>query len=116
MNLSEYSTLQLVEIINQASGELAQRLSEPNIERVKAEQPTITMRTPNDDDRDFVLRLKTAVLRGGYATAAERNRIAELAEQGFDTWIARQGLPTDRGTWAWRKLAERSRKAPAKER
>lgn len=115
MNLSELTTQQLAELIRAASAELAYRLAAPSIERIKAERQHDVLLEPPEDDKDFVLRLKSKVLGGGYVSASERDSIAELAEE-FGPWIRRQGLPTERGTGPWRKLAERSRIKPARER
>ncbi len=115
MNLGELTTLQLAELIRAASAEIASRLAEPAIQRIQTERAVIAMRVPSDEDRDFLLRLRTAVEQGSYVTADERNRVAELAVE-FGPWIKRQGLPTDRGTGAWRKLKEASRIKPAREK
>lgn len=115
MNLSKLTAKQLAELIRDASAELASRLAEPNVERVKSERPHVVLREPPEDDKEFVLRLKTTVLGGGYVTADERRRVAEIAEE-YEPWVLRQGLPTDSGTGSWRKLAERARVKPARER
>lgn len=115
MTLSHLTTRQLAELIRLASAELAARLAEPNVERSRAERPHVGLREPSDEDKEFVLLLKSTVLAGGYATAEERTRVADLAVE-FGHWIRRQGLPTEKGTAPWRKLAERSRVKPARER
>ncbi|WP_152640352.1 hypothetical protein [Xanthomonas sp. MUS 060] len=113
MNLSSLTNLQLAKLIRDASDELTLRLSEQNVERVKAKEETIYLREPPEDDKDFILRIKTTVTRGGYVTASERSRVADLA-QNYAAWINRQGLPTDSGTGSWRKLAMNSRVKPSK--
>lgn len=118
MNVSNMSNETLLALIHAASSELADRLAEPAVVRVQDTRPsrdTVVLRVPSDDDKDFILRLKSNVSSGAYATAAERSRVAALAEK-YGAWIKRQGLPTDMGTWAWRKLAEQSRVKPATER
>lgn len=115
MNLSALSSLQLAELIREASAELAARLAAPEIQRVRDEPRLVVLREPPEEDKVFVLKLKTFVSSGGYATAADRNRIADLATS-YGPWIARQGLPTERGTGPWRKLAEGSRINAARER
>ena len=101
-------TIQLAsaELAKRAKGEVVQQAPTPRREPVEA---------PDDDDQDFILRLKTRALSGGYVSASERDRVAAISEKHRD-WVRRQGLPTERGTWAWRKLAEYARRPPAKER
>lgn len=115
MNLTELSAQQLVKLIGEASAELSARMTSPVIERVKAERTLVVLREPTDDDKDFILRIKSVVAAGGYVLARERDRVAEIASD-FGPWVARQGLPTERGTGAWRKLAQRSRIPAAQER
>lgn len=115
MNLSKLSAVQLAQLISDASAELSARLAAPGVQRVKPERAVVVLREPAEEDKDFVLRLKTTVMSGGYVSASDRQRIADLAVE-FGPWIKRQGLPTERGTWAWRKLAENARISPAKDR
>lgn len=115
MNLSHMTDAELAELIRQASSELVSRMTRPDVDRIPFKRPKVAMREPSEDDKDFVLRLKTRVHSGGYASAADRQRIADLAEN-FESWIRAQGLPTSRGTGEWRKLAEYSRVKPARER
>ncbi len=115
MNLADYSTQQLIELMQAISQELAARHSTPLIDRIKAAQPLIVMREPPEEDKNFVLHIKGRVTLGMYITADERGRVAEIAAE-YGPWVVRQGLPTERGTGPWRKLLERSRVTPARER
>ncbi|HUD43549.1 MAG TPA: hypothetical protein VMR06_16290 [Dokdonella sp.] len=115
MNLSIMSVQQLVDVIREASAELSSRLADPVVDRVRAARPNVVVREPSEDDKDFALRIKAIVASGGYVSAEDRDRIAALAAE-FGPWIKRQGLPTERGTGAWRKLAQSRRIKPAKER
>lgn len=115
MNLADYSTLQLIELMQTISAELATRHSAPVVERVKSEQPLIVLREPPDDDKKFVLYVKGLAVKGAYITAEERGRVADIATD-YGPWVARQGLPTERGTGPWRKLSARGKVTPARER
>src|SRR5690625_3380701 len=64
MKLTELSVTELAELIREASTELASRMSEPEVRRVKAERPVVTLREPPEDDKEFVLRVKSVVLDG----------------------------------------------------
>lgn len=115
MNLSRLTDTELAQLIQQASAELASRLSKPKEERIQDQRPAVVLREPPDDDKEFALQVKSTVSSGGYVSADERERIAALAVD-YGPWIKRQGLPTERGTGPWRKLAQRSRIKPARER
>lgn len=115
MNLSALSITELAELIRAASLELASRMSEPEIQRIQADRPVIALREPPEDDKDYVLMVKAALERGSYITAAERQRVATIAAQ-YPDWVRRQGLPTEKGTWAWRDAAHRLSAPRARER
>lgn len=118
MNLSRLTNQELAALIQSAAAELNNRLSEPEIDRIpfRDSRPVVSLREPSEDDKDFILRLKTTALRGGYVSAAERQRVADLAAAGFAEWIKLQGLPLEKGTGPWRKLAEYARVPAARER
>lgn len=115
MNLSKLSVTELAELIRAASLELATRMAEPEIERIQAERPAVALREPPEGEKEFALRVKARALAGQYVTAEERREVARIAEE-YGAWVERQGLPTSAGTGPWRKLAERSRIKPARER
>ena len=115
MNLADYSTLQLIELMQAVAAELATRHATPKIDRVKSEHSVVVLREPPEDEKQFVLYVKGLVQKGDYISAAERGRVADIAVE-YGPWVARQQLPTERGTGPWRKLAERSRVRPARER
>ncbi|SHL52020.1 hypothetical protein [Halomonas caseinilytica] len=105
MNLSELTQPELVDLIQKASAELADRMAQPEIERIPHQRPTVVMREPPAEDKAFVLRVKTMVSKGVYIKAAERRRVAAIAED-YPEWVKQQGLPTERGTSAWRDASE----------
>lgn len=115
MNLSKLSITELAELIREASLELASRMNEPEIQRIQADRPVVALREPPEDDKDFVLRTKAELQRGGYIRAAERQRVAAIAER-YPDWVRRQGLPTEKGTGAWRDAAHRLSAPRARER
>lgn len=105
MNLSSFSQQELVDLIQKASAELADRMAQPEIERIPHPRPTVVMREPPAEAKAFVLRIKTMVSKGVYIKAAERSRVAAIAED-YPEWVKQQGLPTERGTSAWREAGE----------
>lgn len=105
MNLSKLTQQELVDLIQQASAELAERMSRPEIERIPHSRPVVVMREPPSESKAFVLRVKTMVSKGVYIKAAERNRVAAIAED-YPEWVKQQGLPAERGTSAWREASE----------
>lgn len=115
MNLSQLSRQQLVELIQKASAELAQRMSDPSIERVKHAEPVRILREPPEDDKDFLMAIKGCLLQGQYATAAERHRVAEIAGE-YPEWVKQQRMPTVSNAGEWRRAAASMTMRRAKER
>lgn len=115
MKLSELTQAELVDLIQKASAELASRLDQPEIQRIKNQRPITAMREPSEEDKDFMLMLKAEIQRGGYIRAHERERAAEIAEE-FPEWTMQQKLPTGKGTGEWRKAAQRHAAPRARER
>lgn len=80
---------------------------ETQIVRQPAPKPRIiTLKEPPERDKEFVLSLKARLIRGQYIKAGEREAVAEIAEH-YPQWVLRQGLPTEKGTRAWRDAADR---------
>lgn len=116
MNLSTLNDAELVELIHKASAELADRMAAPEVKRVPAPRQMIVMREPPEHQKEFCLRIKTMLQQGAYINASERRQIAELAED-YREWIERQGLPTEKGTKAWREAKQSATiYKPARER
>ena len=111
---AEMSNDELLRAIQLASAELAKRAQGAATQQApKLKLPEVD--APDEDDQEFILRLKTKALRGEYISASERNRVADISEN-YSAWVRRQGLPTERGTGAWRKLAAYARTPAAKPR
>lgn len=115
MNLSQLSQQELVELIQKASAELASRLAQPEIERIKHPRPVIAMREPPEEDKDFVLAMKHLLSKGRYAKAAERERVAEIARE-YPEWVAQQRMPKSSSAGEWRRVSEFYALGRAKER
>lgn len=115
MNLSKLTQAELVDLIQKASAELASRLSQPEMHRIKHERPILAMREPSEDDKDFVLAMKELLRKGQYAKAGERERVAEIAEQ-YPEWMAQQRMPKSRSAGEWRRVGDFYALGRAKER
>jgi hypothetical protein len=105
MNLSRYNDAELIELIQAASAELAERSARPEVQRVAAPKQMIIMREPPEHLKEFCLRIKTMLRTGAYITASERHRVAEIAET-YGEWVRRQGLPDEKGTKVWREAKQ----------
>ena len=114
MRLEDQSDAELLQLIAAATAEL-QRRQQPEVVRVKHQPVVVTVHEPDDDDKDFALRIKSVMLSGGYVKASERARIAQIAEK-FPVWVTRQRLPTVSGTGDWRKARSYYSTPVAKER
>lgn len=80
---------------------------ETQIVRKPAPNPrVITVAEPPLQDKEFVLTIKSRLQHGQYIKAGERSAVAEIADE-HPEWVLRQGLPTERGTKAWRDAADR---------
>ena len=90
-------------------------LAEPKQVRIQAERPVEALRVPSQDDADFVLMIAQKLRSGDYIHAAERRKVAELAQE-FGPWVIRQGLPTmhNAGDWQRRGRYASSPRAMAK--
>lgn len=117
-DFSHLSDRALSQLIAAAHQEWARRQQPTQSEAAQpppAASPTSPAEPP-EADKAFVLSVKTMVGEGCYIKAAERHRVAEIAEH-FPDWVARQGLPCDAGTGSWRRAGEiLHRYPPAKER
>ena len=105
MNLSTMNDAELIELIQKASAELADRAARPEVKRIDAPKQTIIMREPPEHQKEFCLRIKTMLGHGVYINAFERQRVAEIAET-YGEWVKRQGLPTEKGTKVWREAKQ----------
>lgn len=115
MNLSKLSDMDLIDLIKKASAELSDRMNAPTIERVPSPCNVVVVREPNDDQKDVVLAIKARLQRGEYITASDRRDVAAITSE-FPEWARLQRMPTEHGTWAWRKAKEFHSLARAKER
>lgn len=120
IDLASLTDQELSALIMGAMKEWASRQpgqQETQIVRQPAPKPrVITVQEPPEQDKEFVLSLKTRLMRGQYIKAGEREAVAEIASE-YPQWILRQGLPTEKGTKAWRDAADRDfRYTPADER
>lgn len=116
MNLSTMNDAELIELIQKASAELAERAARPEVKRVAAPKQMIIMREPPEHQKELCLRIKTMLSQGIYISASERQQVAEIAET-YGEWVRRQGLPEEKGTRAWRIAKENAtRFKPADER
>ena len=113
--LKTISTPGLLKLMRDVAAELEVRLNTPEIERVHDVRPVRTLRVPAEDDADFVLMIAARVKSGGYVKAAERQRVAEIAQE-FGEWVKRQGLPTTHNSGDWRRKIESSSAPRLKER
>lgn len=112
--LNEMTNEQLAALIRDAGAILASRLATGQAATVPP--PALSPVTlPTDEERDFALGVARFLESGGNVLAADRDRIADIATR-HPGWVKRQGLPTERGKWAWRKIAERNRTGKTKER
>lgn len=119
IDFSALSDADLSALIVGAMQEWGSRQQNPQevvIERKPAPAPrVITINEPKEADKQFALSIKTQLQRGLYIKAGERTRVAELAEK-YPDWVMRQGLPTERGTAAWRQAKDfYTRYRPAEE-
>ena len=105
MTLSTMNNAELIELIQKASAELADRAARPEVKRIAAPKQTIIMREPPEHQKEFCLRIKTMLSHGAYIKASERQQVAEIAET-YGEWVNRQGLPTEKGTKAWREAKQ----------
>lgn len=105
MNLSRYNDKELIELIQAASAELAERAAQPEVKRVAAPKQMIIMREPPEHQKEFCLRIKTMLSTGAYITASDRQEVAAIAET-YSEWVNRQGLPTEKGTKVWREAKQ----------
>ena len=105
MNLSTMNDAELIELIQKASAELAERAARPEVKRIAAPIQAIIMREPPEHQKEFCLRIKTMLTKGAYIKASERQQVAEIAE-AYGEWVRRQGLPTEKGTKAWREAKQ----------
>ncbi len=113
--LNELSTQGLVRLIADASRELQARLSAPVEVRLHNGRPVHTLRVPAEDDADFVLMIAARIRAGGYVKAAERERVAQIAQE-FGEWVKRQGLPTSHNAGDWKRRSEACTAPRAKEK
>lgn len=103
------SSAALAHIISAASAELDRR-AEAGLPVTTPDQPQhapvpkITDK-PEEDDADFVLYVKSKLQGGGYITADERHRVAEIAQM-HGGWVRRQGMPIENNACAWRNAGE----------
>lgn len=101
---------ELVRLIQAASTELARRIA-PSVAQEPATNATVRalskqeIALPSPDDREFCLYVKQKLQSGGYVTADERMRVAEIALK-HPSWVRRQGLPTEHNTGPWRKAGQ----------
>ncbi|HCL24276.1 MAG TPA: hypothetical protein DHW46_11895 [Halomonas sp.] len=105
MNLSTMNDAELIDLIQKASAELAERAARPEIKRVAAPKQMIIMREPPEHQKEFCLRIKTMLTKGAYIKASERQQVAEIAES-YGEWVKRQGLPTEKGTRVWNQAKQ----------
>lgn len=105
MNLSIMNDAELIELIQKASAELAERAARSEAKRIAAPKQTIIMREPSEHQKEFCLRIKTMLGHGVYINARERQQVAEIAET-YGEWVRIQGLPTEKGTKAWREARQ----------
>jgi len=101
ITLHTLSTIELASLIQAASTELASRLGGAGERDVPVESNAPSQDVPSRDERDFCMYIKGLLQSGQYIKAAERERVAEIANR-HGNWVARQGLPTESGTGAWR--------------
>lgn len=102
IDLTDISTPDLLKLMRQIAAEIEVRLAEPKQVRIQAERPVVAMRMPPEDDADFALMIAQKLTNGDYIRAAERQKIAELAQE-FGPWIQRQGLPTTHNAGDWQR-------------
>lgn len=121
IKLKEISTPGLLRLMRDVAAEIESRLKTGPVEvREKAPSPkgarvAQVLRTPADEDRDFVLMVAGMVRRGDYIKAEERQRVAQIAEE-FGPWVKHQGLPIAPGATAWKRAGEAIRAPRARER
>ncbi len=100
--LNQISTAGLLKLMRDVAAELEARHTTPEVRLIQDERPVQAVRVPGQVDVDFVLMIAARVRAGGYVKAAERERVAQLA-QDFGPWIERQGLPTTQNAGDWRR-------------
>lgn len=118
LDLSRLTDLELALLIRNASDELADRLDGTPLQKrvAGAARPVVTVHEPSAEEKEYALRIKTILQEGQYVNASERAQVAQIAEK-YPEWVRLQGLPTEKGTGAWRQAQLRhGRYKPAKER
>lgn len=102
IDLTVISTPDLLALMREIAAELETRLAEPKQVRIQEERPVVAMRMPAHDDADFVLMMAQKLRNGDYIRAAERQRVAEIAQE-FGPWVQRQGCPTTHNAGDWKR-------------
>lgn len=116
IELSKLTDLQLLSLISEATAELTARAGKPHVERIAS--PTrekVSVREPDEDQKDFVLMIKAKLRRGDYIKSGDRYDVVAITSQ-FPEWARLQQMPTETGNGAWSRLSERMMAPRAKER
>lgn len=103
LNLSELPDKDLAELIAAAMKEWAERQApEVVTERHKSPKVVVTINEPPEDDKNFCLYVAQLMHLGEYIRAADRRRVAEIAES-YGPWVLRQGLPDTHNAGDWQR-------------
>lgn len=115
IELKKISTENLLSLLRDVSQEITERLATPIEKREQPVQPVVIIREPDNAKKEYCLHIVQLVRNGEYIRADARRAVAEIAKT-FPEWVSKQGLPTESGTWAWKKAAELYSIGFAKER
>lgn len=116
IELSKLSDLQLLSLISEATAELSARAAKPLEQRIAdPTRPTVTIREPDAEQKEFVMMIKGKMQRGDYIRASERHDVAAITSI-YPEWSRKQRMPTSPGASAWRSAAEHMTAPRAKER
>ncbi|WP_343591886.1 hypothetical protein [Paracidovorax wautersii] len=113
--LGEISTTALFHLLQEVAAELAARSSGEIVRKIKDDRPVRVVRVPAEQDADFVLMISARVKSGAYIKAAERERVAQIAQE-FGPWVERQGLPTTHNVGDWKRQGAYASRPRAKEK
>ena len=106
IDLNRFTNADLAQLIREASTLLADRLDESaQTLRRPAPRSVVVVDEPPQDQKDFCLFVKGLLRSGQYVKAAERQRVAEIAET-YGPWVRKQGLPTASNTGPWRSAGQ----------
>ena len=104
IDLKALSDLEIAQLLKAAAAELAARLAPAPAEQASATAAPAPPE-PGARDKDFALMIARKLRKGQYILAAERERVAEIAQQ-FPAWVELQEMPTTSSAGEWKRQGE----------